>query len=654
MLAEWLFSWLTNKRFTLSQHSVLWFTVSTTAAKRRAIKGVFPSAPKRKRTVMTLRDKVRVLDALRSGRSVASVSRHFSVNESTVRSIRQKEDDIRQRVRESAPETAKVTSVVRDKAMEKMEKRLSIWINEMIGIKGSVLDATSIRLKAKEIYEHVTENQEDVKPFSASAGWLFRFKNRYGFKNAKLSGEAGPADVEAAEEFVELLLKIIEEKGYQPEQVFNTDEACLLYKQTGSRTYLSKTVAKARGFKVFKDRATLLFCANARGDFKGKPLMVYRSQNPRVLKGKDLNDLPVIWKWNPKAWMTAEIFWDWFNNHFIPAVEQYLAQKNLVFKVLLILDNAPAHIHPDLENAHPNVEVLFMPPNVTTALQPMEQGIIKAFKSHYTQELYRNACQHLDANPDSTMVDFWKSVTICDVIDYVKVAWGRVSQATINNCWKAAWRQSVTDFIGFNGVDAQIKKNVEVIVSLARRIGGDGFDDMKEEDVAEILTQPAIEFTNEELDAMAKEGCKDSDEEEQEEDDVEVAPKIAPLTIAKLEKWASLMDEVSRDIQESDPLVERSLKFQRQLEHVFHPYAKLLKELRWRSRQTTLPQFFTPVRMELSLLQPSTSQEVASTEEEASDGDVELPSLELKEKNTVLESIVSEKLEKSLHWRGME
>lgn len=71
-----------------------------------------------------------------------------------------------------------------------------------------------VRLKVKEIYSHVTQGQENVKPFSASAGWLERFKRRYSMKsNSKLAGKAGSADKEAAEEFFKCLLSVIREKG---------------------------------------------------------------------------------------------------------------------------------------------------------------------------------------------------------------------------------------------------------------------------------------------------------------------------------------------------------------------------------------------------------------------------------------------------------
>ena len=49
-------------------------------------------------------------------------------------------------------------------------------------------------------------------------------------------------------------------------------------------------------------------------------------------------------------------------------------------RILLILDNA--RVHPfDFEFS--NIELLYLPPNCTSEIQPLDQGIIKSFKDNY-------------------------------------------------------------------------------------------------------------------------------------------------------------------------------------------------------------------------------------------------------------------------------
>lgn len=135
----------------------------------------------------------------------------------------------------------------------------------------------------------------------ASKGWFERFKNRHSLHNIKLQGEAARADINAAKEYHGQILKIIEEVNFKPEQVFNADETGLFWKKMPKRTFLSKEEKIAPGFKAAKDRLTLLFCSNAAGDCMIKPLLVYKSLNPRALKNTDKNKSPVFWRANNHA-----------------------------------------------------------------------------------------------------------------------------------------------------------------------------------------------------------------------------------------------------------------------------------------------------------------------------------------------------------------
>lgn len=76
--------------------------------------------------------------------------------------------------------------------------------------------------------------------------------------------------------------------------------------------------------------------------------------------------------------MTAKIFAVWIRDFDI---EMRRREK----KVLLILDNFSGH-KPTADVAFPpleNTELLYLPPNTTSRLQPLDAGIIKDFKTHY-------------------------------------------------------------------------------------------------------------------------------------------------------------------------------------------------------------------------------------------------------------------------------
>ena len=96
------------------------------------------------------------------------------------------------------------------------------------------------------------------------------------------------------------------------------------------------------------------------------------------MKNVDKTKLAAYWQANIKAWVTSTIFRYWFLNCFVPEVETYMKFKNIDFKVVLILDNAPGHPK-DLN--HPNVEIVFLPPNTMSIIQPLDQGIISTFKA---------------------------------------------------------------------------------------------------------------------------------------------------------------------------------------------------------------------------------------------------------------------------------
>ncbi|CAM5178121.1 unnamed protein product [Eretmochelys imbricata] len=206
----------------------------------------------------------------------------------------------------------------------------------------------------------------EEKEFKASHSWLNRFRNRFNLRNVQTPGEAASANEEAAKAYPEQLKKIPEAKGYLPEHVLNADETGLFWKKMPNHTYFSKSEGQAPGFKAANDRVAVLFGGNAAGH-SIKLGLLYRAADPRALKGKNKNLLPVFWQSNKKSWVRAALFLDWFHTCFIPEVKGYLKEKGPNFKMLLIVDNAPGH-PAALRFAHNDTEVVFLPPNTTSNL----------------------------------------------------------------------------------------------------------------------------------------------------------------------------------------------------------------------------------------------------------------------------------------------
>ena len=108
--------------------------------------------------------------------------------------------------------------------------------------------------------------------------------------------------------------------------------------------YITKEEKSMPGHKPMKDRITILVCANASGDRKIKPMVVYHSENPRIIERTNVmkSKLPVIWQ-SKTSWCTRQFFLEWVYETFGPQVKEYSKEKQLLLKCLLVMDNATVH-----------------------------------------------------------------------------------------------------------------------------------------------------------------------------------------------------------------------------------------------------------------------------------------------------------------------
>ena len=160
-----------------------------------------------------------------------------------------------------------------------------------------------------------------------------------------------------------------------------------------------------------------MFCANMDGSDKVPLLCIGKSQKPRSFRGH--LTLPTEYKANSKAWMTSDIFMEWLRK-----LDRKMSLQRR--KIPLLLDNCSAH--PKTVSGLKSVRMFFLPPNCTSVLQPMDQGIIRCFKHHYKTAINKMNKEALDNGTEF-------SLSLLKALREAQCAWAKVTPETISNCW---------------------------------------------------------------------------------------------------------------------------------------------------------------------------------------------------------------------------
>ena len=96
------------------------------------------------------------------------------------------------------------------------------------------------------------------------------------------------------------------------------------------------------------------------------------------------------------------------------------------------MDNAGCHPH-DLTDKYSNIKIIWLPPNTTSKLQPLDLGIIKNFKTHYRKFLLRYVLSKIDECEKASEIA--NCVNVLLAIRWIAQAW---DQDTICKCFRRA------------------------------------------------------------------------------------------------------------------------------------------------------------------------------------------------------------------------
>nr|BAN21014.1 unkown protein [Riptortus pedestris] len=444
---------------------------------------------KRKRVVLTLEQKLAIINRVEKGESVKKLSTEFGIGEQTVRDILKKKKDISGFVSSSA-QTTFPRKTMKTSTLKDVDEAVYQWF---IQRRAEGVPISGPMVSEKALWFH--ENLKIEEPFSASQGWLHKFKKRHGIRQLAIQGESLSGDNVAATLFIENFNCLVKKFDLTPDQIYNADESGLFWKMLPSKTLAAHSEKYAPGHKSSKERLTIMTCCNASGDHKLKLTVIGKAKKPRSFRGTEIRSLPCDYYNHPKAWMNQTIFSSWFKDKFVPSVSHHLKQKGLPIRAVLLLDNAPSHpAESTLTTEDGQIFVHYLPPNVTSLIQPMDQGVISSLKRRYKKIFLRFLLE--ENNSTDSLKEIVKKWNIKDAIFSVCEAWANLSPTTLKLSWGKILEQE--DFVQESSEEVETESFLEIAKALPDFIHVDR-DDMKKWLESEIDEEGFEQLTDNEI-----------------------------------------------------------------------------------------------------------------------------------------------------------
>lgn len=319
---------------------------------------------------------------------------------------------------------------------------------------------------------------------SFSNGWLTGFKKRHqtilsnapieaalaattGANGISATTPSFAADIASAATGVAVdlgswsLQQILQD--YNARDIFNVDETGLFYAMSPEKTPRKGANGAANAVAgamkpAAKERLTLLLAVNADGSERLDPLFIGSSRRTALetsgaattassrkkqhamdavnaANGGATAEPAFNYSYSERTWVNAIVFQKWLNtlNSQMKIEDRH---------ILLLVDDAPSHITRGLKLT--NIRVLKLPSSSTTTVttsqgnppaagsvvQPLEVGIVAAFKRRYRKRQMVHALdRHEAGDADIYSVDELQAMRWC------RAAWHDVPKSLVVRCW---------------------------------------------------------------------------------------------------------------------------------------------------------------------------------------------------------------------------
>ncbi|KAG0720049.1 Tigger transposable element-derived protein 7 [Chionoecetes opilio] len=241
----------------------------------------------------------------------------------------------------------------------------------------------------------------------------------------------------------------------------SADETGFYYRSIPEKTLASEKEKSVPGCKLCKSCVSVMCCANTAGIHHLTSVVIGKAEQPCCLSGI-MNNLPVVYDHSKMAWLIAKISKDWFYKHLVPEIINFqtgvLHYSHDRVRALL-LDNAPTQpVESELVGDKGRIRVMYLPPNTTSLIQPMDQGILVAMKRLYRQRFLEQVMVVIDEEDryvGQLTLDNLRKYDLKSVIFNLTRAWKDVSARSLSNGWNCliCGTDPVIEYEGFETAD---------------------------------------------------------------------------------------------------------------------------------------------------------------------------------------------------------
>lgn len=177
----------------------------------------------------------------------------------------------------------------------------------------------------------------------------------------------------------------------------------------------------------------------------------------------------------------------------------------------------------------------------------------------------------MDNDDNLTVIELWKGYSVIICLEFIEKALEELNSKpkTLAGCWKKICPIE-NNVVNIPDEIIGTTEELNRVVALSHALGGEGFCDMAEDELRELIIDD-VELTEEDLSDMVGE-CY-YDEEILDEEFLETVRKEG-FTTETLSEVIDLASRLKNIVFEHDVNVERSVKFQRELDNIMASYVR--------------------------------------------------------------------------------